>query len=176
MLAYIVTARNTSKGWLTLKQVDIVPPGTPAILRIPKMNGIESVTFGIPSTTLTADDVSDNMLLASTGEGVTVPTVNDGYTYFALACKTQGVGFYKVHEGVTIPAKRAYLKILNSQVSGNAREFLGFDDGSNKTTEIVNITTTEPMESAIYDMLGHRVQKTLSGHLYIKNGKKIIAQ
>ena len=175
MKAYIVTNRNAETGALTLRQVNIVPPGTPAILNIPEMNGISSVTFGIPSTTLTADDVSANMLQAVTNEGGFTVT-DDGNTYYALANKSDGVGFYKVRTGVTIPKGKAYLRV-NSQPS-QAREFLGFNEGGSESTEITSIVTEVPTEgeSAIYNLMGRQIQKTQRGHLYIKNGRKFIAK
>ena len=182
MEAYIVTARNASTGALTLQKVSIVPGNsdgegvtTPVILRIPQMNGLKEVTFGIPSTTLTADDVSANMLHASTGDGFTVTA--DGNTYYALANKKYGVGFYKVRTGVTIPKGRAYL-IVNNNQELSAREFWSFDEGGSESTDITSIVTEMPTEgeSAVYDLMGRRVQKTQRGHLYIRNGRKFIAK
>ncbi|MBO4661421.1 MAG: hypothetical protein J5630_01820 [Bacteroidaceae bacterium] len=182
MDAYIVTARNASNGALTLQKVSIVPGNsdgegvtTPVILKIPKMNGVSSVTFGIPSTTLAADDVSANMLHASTGDGFTVTA--DGNTYYALANKKYGVGFYKVRTGVTIPKGRAYL-IVNNNQELSAREFWSFDESGSESTDITSIVTEMPTEgeSAVYDLMGRSVQKTQRGHLYIRNGRKFIAK
>ena len=183
MDAYIVTARDASNGVLTLQKVNIVPGNsdgegvtTPVILKIPKMNGISSVTFGIPSTTLAADDVSANMLHAVTSDdGFTV--TSDGNTYYALANKKYGVGFYKVRTGVTIPKRRAYL-IVNNNNELSAHEFLSFDEGGSESTDITSIVTEVPTEGelAIYDLMGRQVQKTQRGHLYIKNGRKFIAK
>ena len=176
MEAYIVTARDGSTGNLTLRQVDIVPPGTPAILKVPKMNGQASVTFGIPSTTLAADDnLSDNILLGAGEGGVTVP--DDGYTYYALANKSQGVGFYKVQVGVTIPKGRAYLRV-NSAGALSSPEFLGFSEDIDDVTAIAAPKTAERSErsNTTYDMMGRRVINTIPGNLYIRGGKKFIAK
>lgn len=165
---YIITKHNSTTGALTLRKVDIVPAGKPVIL-ITDMYGETTKTFGVPSTTKTADNVSANLLLSAPENGF--PVTDDGNTYYALANKAEGVGFYKVKTGVTIPAGKAYLKIEDSD---GAREFLGFDNSS--TTQIVDITPKAQKDDAVYDLTGRRITQPVKGSLYIQNGKKLLAQ
>jgi hypothetical protein len=72
-------------------------------------------------------DYSDNSLL---GSNVAV-TQESGYTYYALANLTSGLGFYKVGSGVSIPANNAYLR-----VAGESWDFFGFDGKDTSGVEI----------------------------------------
>ena len=137
MNTYIVSSR-AENGDVNLKKVSIAPEGTPVILNVPDMEGMESVTFGIPSTSLAADNIGTNLLLAAGSDGVQVPN-NDGYTYYALANKTDGIGFYKVKAGVTIPEGKAYLKFPNA---ANAREYIGMGSESDTPSDIKTINQT----------------------------------
>jgi len=171
--AYIVTARNETTGELTLNKVEIATENTPVILMVPNMGGMESYTYGIPSTTAEANDVSQNMLLTPGDEGLIVPV--DEYTYYAIAKKAPGVGFYKVNAGVKIPKDKAYLKIKSG--SSNVRGFYNFDLNKSETTAFSKIkpTANDTDSDAIYNLQGQRISKPVSGHIYIKNGKKYLA-
>ena len=41
---------------------------------------------------------------------------------------------------------------------------------------IQDITNKEQEESPTYDLMGNKVQHTIKGHLYIRNGQKFLAQ
>ena len=82
-----------------------------------------STTSGITlayTSTASTGDYTDNSLLGSN----TAVTQESGYTYYALANLTNGLGFYKVGSSVTIPANKAYIRVA----SGESRDFYGIDE------------------------------------------------
>ena len=135
-----------------------IPANTGIILK-----GTGEIT--IPLTFKDTDAVDDNDLKVSDG----TVTGNSSTIYALDNNDTYGVGFYRVKNGVTIPAGKAYLVI---GVSG-AREFIGFGDDNDKTgiQTIDNGKLTN--DNAYYDLQGRRVAQPTKG-LYIVNGKKVI--
>ena len=91
----------------------------------------------------------------------------DGSTIYALASKTQGVGFYKVQNNLTIPAGKPYLVI---PAAASAPDFLGFDGG---TTSISELNVKGQADGEFYNLAGQRVAQPTKG-LYIVNGKKVV--
>ena len=108
-------------------------------------------------------DYSDNSLL---GSNVAV-TQERGYTYYALANLTSGLGFYKVGSGVSIPANNAYLR-----VAGESWDFFGFD--GKDTSGLKSIDNGQwIIDNCYYDLNGRRVINPKKGGIYIHNGKKV---
>jgi hypothetical protein len=109
--------------------------------------------------------VTDNDLQGSDGT-----VTGNGSTIFALSSKANGVGFYPVGNGVTIPAGKAYLEYTGSNpVKGFT---FVFDD------DATGISLTEDGRSqmedgAIYNLAGQRVSKMQKG-INIVNGKKVL--
>ena len=92
----------------------------------------------------------------------------DGSTIYVLATGSNGVGFYLVEDGSAITAGKAYL-----EVSGAARQFIGFGD-DNGATGINSLTPAlSKGEEVYYDLQGRRVAQPAKG-LYIVNGKKVV--
>lgn len=87
-----------------------------------------------------------------------------GCTYYVLAKGTDGVGFYKLSAGQTIPAGKAYI-----QVAGEAPARISIGDDATSISVIEALET----QGAIYNINGQEVKQTKSG-LYIINGKKAI--
>ena len=86
---------------------------------------------------------------------------------------TRHVGFYNASGDAALPANRAYLdKPAQEAVNAVA---MNFGDGM-----VTNINTAISAQSAdnapIYDLSGRRVQRTVKGSLYIKGGRKFMAQ
>ena len=86
---------------------------------------------------------------------------------------TRHVGFYAAAGDAPLPANRAYLdKPAQEAVNAVA---MNFGDGM-----VTNINTAISAQSAdnapIYDLSGRRVQRTVKGSLYIKGGRKFMAQ
>lgn len=86
---------------------------------------------------------------------------------------TRHVGFYTAAGDAPLPANRAYLD-KPAQEAANAVA-MNFGDGT-----VTNINTAISAQSAdsapIYDLSGRRVQHTVKGSLYIKGGRKFMAQ
>ena len=136
---------------VTSKQV---PAGEPVILQ-----GDEG-TYNA-TVIASAEELQNNSLQVSDA-----PIRSDG-TYYCLANKSKGVGFYKVAEGTYVKAGKAYLKI-----DADAKDFFCINDETDGIGQIENGNMT--MENAeIYNLAGQRVNKAQKG-IYIVNGKKIV--
>ena len=123
-----------------------------------------STTSGITlayTSTASTGDYTDNSLLGSN----TAVTQGSGYTYYALANLTNGLGFYKVGSSVTIPANKAYIRVA----SGESRDFYGIDED----TTSVELKNGKIEELKYYDLNGRCVEHPTKG-LYIVNDKKVV--
>lgn len=86
---------------------------------------------------------------------------------------TRHVGFYTAVGDAPLPANRAYLD-KPAQEAANA-VVMNFGDGT--VTNINTAITEQSTDNApIYDLSGRRVQRTVKGSLYIKDGRKFMAQ
>ena len=111
----------------------------------------------------TSDDYSSNSLLGSD-----TSVSQDGVSsYYGFANKTNGLGFYKVGSGVSIPANKAYLIVA----AGGARDFYLFDEDA---TGINKVESEKITEGEYYNLAGQRVVQPTKEGCYIMNGKKII--
>lgn len=113
-----------------------------------------------------ASDVEENDL---EGSDETV-TTDDSYIVYALANKTNGVGFYKVNAGVKVPAGRAYFKV-STGASAKAFYLFGEDDATSLSEELR--VKSEESDAAIYNLSGQRISKLQKG-FNIVNGKKVL--
>ena len=159
--AYIGTI-NASNN-LHLEEIDVIPAGTAVILKGTYYNKV--------STTATAT-TTGNVLKGSNGN-----VTGDGSTIFALANGENGVGFYPVGDGVTIPAGKAYL-VDGSLVKGFT---FVFDDDD--ATAIEKTLSDSPLKGEnIYNLAGQRLGNSqftihnsqLKRGIYIVNGKKVM--
>lgn len=109
------------------------------------------------TATTPAGDFSGNDLT-----GTMTSITNPGNAYVLNG--KNGAGFYKLSDGGTIGANKAYLTY-----SAGAREFFLFDEATGiemPTVEDVNA------DALVYDLQGRRVVNPTKG-LYIVNGKKV---
>lgn len=139
---------NGSK--VTLTEVTNVPAGKGVVIEA-------AAASYAPTFDVNADDI-DTDLLVSNGT-----VVSDG-TFYVLAKKEKGVGFYKLANGEKVPAGKAYL-VINS----NAPEFLGFGGDATGINEVKAVEA----KGEFFNLAGQRVAKPAKG-LYIANGKKVI--
>lgn len=86
---------------------------------------------------------------------------------------TRHVGFYTAAGDAALPANRAYLdKPAQDAVNAVAMNF-----GNGMVTNINTAISAHGTDHApIYDLSGRRVQRTVKGSLYIKGGRKFMAQ
>ena len=166
----VFTARVSDDCVLLSEVADGIVPANVGVVLYKDIAENEMVT--VPATTCAATAIDGNELLVSDG------TVRgNGSTLFALANKNQGVGFYRVKNGTTIPAGRPYLVISNS----DAREFLGFDEEPDGITcaeeddgqdfryfNLSGQSFTTPPAHGLY------VVRPVKGGLQGTNGKKVL--
>ena len=108
-------------------------------------------------------DVPVNDLVPAT-DNVTA----DG-TQYVLADGADGIGFYRVTDGSTIPAGKAYL-VIRSDGEG-VKDFVGFEDDA---TGISKVDATLNAADAIYNAAGQRLSKMQRGINIVGNKKVVI--
>jgi len=153
--AYAVTAINEKS--VSRVELTSAPAGTPII--------VEAAEGEYPCTIIESATAPEKNELTYSEEDV----VSDG-TFYALANKPEadGVGFYPVKSGVTIPAGKAYLVIDAKEVKG----FLALDD----VADAINNILVETANGTIFNIAGQKVQNITKGGLYIVNGKKVLVK
>lgn len=110
--------------------------------------------------------MSDNDLLVSDGS-----ITGDGKRYaLSTLGGTAPIGFYLVGEGIRIPAGKAFLEAGGGNVKGFT--FVFDDDEATSMNEELRVKNEES-ETAIFNLVGQRVQKMQKG-INIVNGKKIL--
>lgn len=127
--------------------------------------GVSEVTVKVVNTA----DAIDNDLKGTNAEMTDLSQVY----VFGRDKDTRHVGFYNASGDAALPANRAYLD-KPAQEAANAVA-MNFGDGT-----VTNINTAISAQSTdnapIYDLSGRRVQRTVKGSLYIKGGRKFMAQ
>ena len=151
LAAYTVKVQS---GYAKLTKVTQIPQGSAVV-----MKG-SAGSYKLPYTT-DAVALTDNDLKASDG------TVTGGEGIYALAKKTNGVGFYPVAETVTIPEGKAYLIVSGGEV----KPFYGFEEDD--ATGISLTPAFSSREGDIFNLAGQRMSKAQKG-INIINGKKIL--
>ncbi len=151
LAAYTVKVQS---GYAKLTKVTQIPQGSAVV-----MKG-SAGSYKLPYTT-DAVALTDNDLKASDG------TVTGGEGIYALAKKTNGVGFYPVAETVTIPEGKAYLIVSGGEV----KPFYGFEEDD--ATGISLTPALSSREGEIFNLAGQRMSKAQKG-INIINGKKIL--
>lgn len=151
--AYVATRLNDGEtSWLTLEEVESIPGNTGVVLH----GATGDHELKVVSE---AGDPAAN-LFQSTAAG---SVISDGSQY-ALGNKEQGVAFYRVKVGETIPAYKAYLTI-----DANAKEYIPLDD----VTGIKDNLFIKQNNGEFYTIDGIIVDKPRKG-IFINNGKKVI--
>lgn len=152
--AYSVKYEN---GSAKLTEVETVPAGAGVVLK-----GAAD-TYSVKLTD-EASAIENNDLKVSYGN-----VQGDG-TVYCLSNGSKGVGFYRVATTVTVPKGKCYLEIPAQ--SGEARQFIGFDD---ETTTAISDYSEQTVQDtlSVYNLRGQRVVQPQKG-LYIVNGKKVV--
>ena len=150
--AYIATSVTATSVRLT--EVRAVVAGTPLVVSgAPGTYELRVVSAD------ECDDVSANLLRVSDGVSATAGV-------YVLACKDQGVGFYKWTGDASLSEGRVYLPAL-SDIG-----VLPIDDPTGITSLSGDTTSAD---GGVYSLSGVRVGKMTKG-LYIKDGKKIMVK
>ena len=161
--AYI--ASGFMDGTVLLTRVDVVPANTGLLIV-----GTEGETYKVPYTTTKNFYVN---LLKPVLTAQVIPTTSGEYTNYLYGEVNDVKGFYKSSGSGEVAAKKAYLQLPTSAVSG-ARVSIVFDE---ETTGIDGMTTVSG--AAVYNMNGLKVAdefnpKRLPKGVYIVGGKKVV--
>lgn len=149
---------------LDMKEIEGNVPANQGVILKAAM-GVNGVTVKVVNTA----DAIDNDLKGTIAEMTDLSQVY----VFGRDKDTRHVGFYNASGDASLPANRAYLdKPAQEAVNAVA---MNFGDGT-----VTNVNTAISAQSAdnapIYDLSGRRVQRTVKGSLYIKGGRKFMAQ
>lgn len=176
--AYYVSASEGAGGqatlvpWPSTNGQQVLPANTGVILTSTDANA--TLSGLTPATTETANVLTGatNQLL-NTAAGPHTFAADEG---FILAKGTYGVGLYKAKAGSTLARNKAYLLYSNpSQSSSTAVRMV---IGGQTPTDITHLMPQDDVDeqAPIYDLSGRRVQHTVKGGLYIRNGRKFIVR
>lgn len=148
---------------LDMKEIEGNVPANQGVILKAAM-GVSEVTVKVVNTA----DAIDNDLKGTNNEMTDLSQVY----VFGRDKVTRHVGFYTAAGDAPLPANRAYLdKPAQEAVNAVAMNF-----GNGMVTNI-NTTSAQSADNApIYDLSGRRVQHTVKGSLYIKGGRKFMAQ
>lgn len=149
---------------LDMKEIEGNVPANQGVILKAAM-GVSEVTVKVVNTA----DAIDNDLKGTNDEMTDLSQVY----VFGRDKDTRHVGFYNASGDAPLPANRAYLD-KPAQEAANAVA-MNFGDGT--VTNINTAITEQNADNApIYDLSGRRVQRTVKGSLYIKGGRKFMAQ
>lgn len=149
---------------LDMKEIEGNVPANQGVIFKAAM-GVSKVTVKVVNTA----DAIDNDLKGTNDEMTDLSQVY----VFGRDKVTRHVGFYTAAGDAPLPANRAYLnKPAREAVNAVAMNF-----GDGMVTNINTAISTQSADNApIYDLSGRRVQRTVKGSLYIKGGRKFMAQ
>lgn len=148
-----------SDSELNMVEVSAVPANQGVILK--GNEGVESISLNVVSSA----NVIDNDLKGTT-DGLSDLT---NVLSFGRAGGSGKVGFYKSTNS-TLPANRAYVQ--KTAANSVAMNFGGHTTGINA----IETDNAQTANAPVYDLAGRRVSTLVKGSLYIKGGKKFIAQ
>lgn len=149
---------------LNMKEIEGNVPANQGVILKAAM-GVSEVTVKVVNTA----DAIDNDLKGTNDEMTDLSQVY----VFGRDKDTRHVGFYAAAGDAPLPANRAYLdKPAQEAVNAVAMNF-----GNGMVTNINTAISAQSTDRApIYDLSGRRVQHTVKGGLYIKGGRKFMAQ
>ena len=149
-------------GSLYLKAIEnnIIPANEGVILVGDK--GI-SQTAMLPVTTEDIVELENNVFSNSAKGDVTM-----GEYDYILANGTEGIGIYKAKTGSKLKAGKAYLSFTNATSARNLTMHFG-----GISSNIVSVSTSDRVDTPVFDLSGRRLNKVSKNGVYIINGKKL---
>ena len=152
---------------LDLTEVSAVPASDGVVLVGPA--NAETATFVAVKS---ADAIDDNDLVGTT-VAIANADLSDKFIFGVADDDASLVGFFTANSEATLNANHAYiLRTTAANVKGLAISFNGTPTGITLPTNNTEAEAAAP----IYDLSGRRVTNTIKGHLYIKAGRKFIAE
>lgn len=145
---------------------DEIPAGEAVLLM---SDASTTLTATIQDVTTTVDGNQLNGVFVKTAKA------DLGTTPVVLNKVNDKVGFYKLADGSSLSANRAYLSYVEGTTSPSSKAFFeeGFELGGNEVTAIENIENGAFENGAVYNLQGQRVGKAQKG-VFIQNGKKVV--
>lgn len=165
--AYYCTDYSFSEGTISAVAINGVVPAETGVL----LKGTAGETYTLTVSNETPATVTDNALVAVTTQ-TTIQQIDGSYTNFGLS----GGVFKKVNSaGGTVPANRAYLRILTSDLPTLAPEIRLVWEETPTDLPSVQQTVETRADGIWFAIDGRRLggKPTQSG-LYIVNGQKVI--
>lgn len=149
-------------GSLYLKAIEnnIIPANEGVILVGDK--GI-SQTAMLPVTTEDIVELENNVFSNSAKGDVMM-----GEYDYILANGTEGIGIYKAKTGSKLKAGKAYLSFTNATSARNLTMHFG-----GISSNIVSVSTSDRVDTPVFDLSGRRLNKVSKNGVYIINGKKL---
>ncbi len=158
--AYAITL-NETEGTVAYKAIEGTTPAETAVL----VKGDASTEYTLAPSTETAATVTTSLKIS---DGTVTAADNLYYGFATIA----GVsGFKLIQNGITIPAKKGYLKLTNAM--SNAKTFYAFDSEATGIEETFTKTETEKSFAPMFNISGQRVGDSYKG-IVIVNGKKYV--
>ena len=157
------TCSNHTADALLLEKADKIAAYTPYILY--SENGFSATISGeVDATKYPADGIVKNGHLV----GTVVQTELTEATSYVMQNQGSGVKFYQVDPAspFVLAAGKCYVELPEGTASPSFR--IG------GTTDIENSEFRIQNSELIYNVLGQRVDRMTSGHVYIVNGRKVI--
>jgi hypothetical protein len=166
LTAHYCKTYDTEESTISVVSINgAVPANTGVVLK-----GTPGETYTLTGTNSEAAAITDNALVAVV-EATHVNQIDGDYTNFMMS----GGKFIKIEASddpeVKMPANRAYLHILTSELPNQSRSITLCWD--NETTGIQAIRDSRTAVEGYYNLTGQRVDRPTKG-LYIVNGKKIV--
>ena len=177
LTAHYCKTYNSANGTIGVVDIDGVVPANTGVL----LKGTPGETYTLTRTNSDAATVEGNALVAVT-EATHVDPIDGDYTNFMMSDGK----FIKIEASddpnVKIPANRAYLKILTSELPSDpslARDItLSWDDDATSISEMEKWRNGE--NEKFYDLQGRLIVNgklsngKLPKGLYINNGRKVV--
>lgn len=159
--AYIATA--VADGRVTMKKVEgAVPAGTGLVLK----QTSDKAVISIPTTDVATEDVSENLLVATTTT-TNVPTGS-----YVLAGTGADLGWYSIGSTpAQLAAGKAYLTVPTA-AKGQLQMVWGDDNVT--AVEVAEEASAKVADNTFYTVAGVKVAQPKKGNLYIYNGKAIV--
>ena len=159
-LAAYAIELNEVEGKVAYNEISgTVEAGTPVLVK-----GEASTSYAMIPSTETATTVTTALQIS---DGSVTAADN---LYYGFATLNGVSGFKLVQHGVTIPAKKGYLKLSSAD---NAKTFYAFDGNTTGIEETFSKNEAEKALAPMYNISGQRVGEGYKG-IVIVNGKKYV--
>lgn len=136
------------------------------VTQVPALTGLFIKTSNDYAKVISdAAAINNNYLKASDGTEVAASTSS---LYHYVLADQNGIGFYNLATGVTIPAGKAYLETTSPLTTDGAKVALSFEGEATGISEVYSHESDE-----WYTINGVRIVAPTKG-LYIHNGKKVM--